>query len=676
MNQHLRPPALSFLTLVLTVAAFLSPGGPARAAGLGDAEVRVEATQPVYGVADAVVVHVTITNPNTTDLRVLRWQTPVDGLQGPLFQVTRDGEAVPYLGVLVKRPAPTEDDYLVIAPGGTLEADVDLSASWSFAAGGRYEVRYETSSQQLYSTGSAKRAAGSLASPPAGLQVEGRPDPVRKRAVADLVTGSTSFVSCSAGQQSALLTARDDASVYSSGAVDYFADNRSGSRYTKWFGTYLSSRWTTVEAHYGNIASAMDTQPMAFDCTCTDSSYAYVYPSDAYTIYLCSAFWGAPATGTDSKAGTLIHETSHFTVVAGTDDHAYGQSAAQSLAISNPNLAVANADSHEYFAENTPATADSAAAYTLAPPAHDFGAQVLSTTSAAQQFVLTSSGDVPLVLGTLAPTGDYAVSSDTCSGQSLAPAATCTFEVTFTPTATGFQAGSVTIPDNAGVAAEPALYGTGESIACGDFNVDPGEQCDDGNLDPGDGCSPACTIEPCTSAPRPVCNDAASAKLSVSEKVPGKEKLKLSWKMFADATTAGGFGDPVTGDTSVSVCVYDGAGALAGSLFVDRGSETCGGLPCWAAKGTSGFAYADASGTSDGVTKAAFASGAAGSGKASVLGMNNAAKGLASLPTGIVAALSGSSSAVMQMVTSDGLCIGATAAFVKVDDGLRFIAVK
>ena len=60
-------------------------------------------------------------------------------------------------------------------------------------------------------------------------------------------------------------------------------------------------------------------------------------------------------TGTDSKAGTLIHELTHFTVVAGTSDYAYGQSAAASLAISSPAKAIKNADSHEYFAENTPA---------------------------------------------------------------------------------------------------------------------------------------------------------------------------------------------------------------------------------------------------------------------------------------------------------------------------------
>jgi hypothetical protein len=64
--------------------------------------------------------------------------------------------------------------------------------------------------------------------------------------------------------------------------------------------------------------------------------------------------WSAPRTGTDSRAGTLIHEVSHFNVVAGTDDIVYGQAGAKSLAASDPNGAINNADNHEYFAENTP----------------------------------------------------------------------------------------------------------------------------------------------------------------------------------------------------------------------------------------------------------------------------------------------------------------------------------
>jgi len=130
--------------------------------------------------------------------------------------------------------------------------------------------------------------------------------------------------------------------------------NTVGERYRIWFGAADSARQSTVTTHFSNIYSALDTQNVAFDCTCTQSYFAYVYPSQPYTIYLCNSFWTANVSGTDSQAGTLVHEMSHFTVVAGTDDHVYGQIGAKNLAISNPNNAVFNADSHEYFAENTP----------------------------------------------------------------------------------------------------------------------------------------------------------------------------------------------------------------------------------------------------------------------------------------------------------------------------------
>jgi hypothetical protein len=54
------------------------------------------------------------------------------------------------------------------------------------------------------------------------------------------------------------------------------------------------------------------------------------------------------------QAGTIIHESSHFTANGGSNNYAYGQSAAKNLAISDPARAVMNADNHEYFAENNP----------------------------------------------------------------------------------------------------------------------------------------------------------------------------------------------------------------------------------------------------------------------------------------------------------------------------------
>ncbi len=184
---------------------------------------------------------------------------------------------------------------------------------------------------------------------------EGRETKLQDEPEIYAVSGSSSFTAkCITTKRSDIITARDQAVTYSVNALNYLLSGSTNVRYTTWFGSYSSGRYSTATNNFTNIKNTLDGAAMTFDCGCKKSYYAYVYPTQPYKIYLCNAFWTSPMTGTDSKAGTLVHETSHFNVVAGTEDWAYGHSAAKNLAISDPNKAVNNADSHEYFAENTP----------------------------------------------------------------------------------------------------------------------------------------------------------------------------------------------------------------------------------------------------------------------------------------------------------------------------------
>mmetsp|Transcript_9474 Transcript_9474/g.13721 ORF Transcript_9474/g.13721 Transcript_9474/m.13721 type:complete len:141 (+) Transcript_9474:1531-1953(+) len=133
-----------------------------------------------------------------------------------------------------------------------------------------------------------------------------------------------------------------------------FNSLNTNTRYTEWFGLdTLSVNVNIIKTHFTAIKDVFLKAEMRFDCTCTDPGvYAYVFTDDAYKIYLCGAFWSAPANGYDSKMGTLVHEASHFTVVAGTNDWAYGQSNCLNLAKTDASKAVTNADSHEYFCES------------------------------------------------------------------------------------------------------------------------------------------------------------------------------------------------------------------------------------------------------------------------------------------------------------------------------------
>jgi peptidyl-Lys metalloendopeptidase len=301
---------------------------------------------------DDVNLRFTLANESAAPVSVLKWQTPFEGVDDDIFTVARNGEKVTYLGRHVKRAAPTDKDFLVLAPGQRLSVKVELSKYYDMSRMGEYTVSFE---QSLQGPGARFTETGSnLVSVWIDSDAVVASNPNEEEAL------TPTYVSCSNSQKNQLVTALGNAETYSANSYTYLstrtttAQRNASTRYKTWFGTQTSSRWSTVQSHFLNIRNTIQTKTIKFNCACSDDYYAYVYPAQPYQIWLCNAFWSAPATGTDSKAGTLVHELSHFNVVAGTDDHAYGQSACKSLATSNPSRAVDNADSHEYFAENTP----------------------------------------------------------------------------------------------------------------------------------------------------------------------------------------------------------------------------------------------------------------------------------------------------------------------------------
>jgi len=384
-------------TLVVTVLIALLVASVVGAAPKDGPIVGLSVTQGKFASSEDVLVTVTIYNPTKNPVKVLRWFTPEDQTAERLFLVTRNGETVAYTGPVYKRVPATGNDYISLRAGASIVRTVNLGASYDLSQDGQYEVAFAVAAFNLFNEkANAFRAKDVLISQKISLEVEGReakgtptppppggggkgtptpPSPSTPTSLPPVTPTSTppsgggkgtptplppggggnSFNACTTSQQSLLVSARDQSKIYASDAENYLLANILNSRYTTWFGVFSSARYNRVKSNFTAISNAMDNASVRFDCTCTQTNvYAYVYPNQPYNIYLCGAFWAAPLTGTDSKAGTLIHEMSHFNVVAGTSDFAYGQTAARNLAINNPDNAVQNADNHEYFAENTP----------------------------------------------------------------------------------------------------------------------------------------------------------------------------------------------------------------------------------------------------------------------------------------------------------------------------------
>jgi hypothetical protein len=89
---------------------------------------------------EPVEVEFTLINHTETDLYVLKWYTPLEGIAGEIFRVERDGQPIPYQGPLVSRGVPTPDDYVLLEPGGSAVATVDLSMAYDLSAPGTYTI--------------------------------------------------------------------------------------------------------------------------------------------------------------------------------------------------------------------------------------------------------------------------------------------------------------------------------------------------------------------------------------------------------------------------------------------------------------------------------------------------------------------------------------------------------
>ncbi|SFD14743.1 M35 family metallo-endopeptidase [Pseudoalteromonas denitrificans] len=310
----------------------------------------------------------TITNNGNGQQKILAWYTDLE--EEHIFKVERDGIEVDFYGPHFKRQAPTEKDFIKLKSGESLNKTFELSSLYDMSETGNYQVTYDVKSFHLFTNkGQLNKAekmnVDTLTSNSVYLWLEGitskgasnKGKPGGGSDSGDCIDGTCFTGRCDNGQKTEILSAFNAADQLTNNSVAYLnshSANNTSARYETWFGAATSSRYNTATAHFNAINDAIDTKPVTFDCSCKKTYYAYVYPTQPYKVYLCKAFWSANEIGTDSRAGTIIHELSHFNAVAGTDDVVYGHSGAQNLADSNPVQALNNADSHEYFAENTP----------------------------------------------------------------------------------------------------------------------------------------------------------------------------------------------------------------------------------------------------------------------------------------------------------------------------------
>jgi peptidyl-Lys metalloendopeptidase len=302
---------------------------------------------PAVGPASVILEFL---NESPQTMALLRWNLPLDPRFGSdSFSVHFNGLPVSYLGPVVKYAGPFLSDYVMISPNGNYTVVVNLSDDYDFSIPGKYEVEFRADimdyidGKNILNVLKAKREEFS----PLGV-VSNRLEITTHESLAP--KSMRAPYPCSS-------TEEDD--LYSAGAAQKTMSDLGHKRavqgetptYTEWFGAYTSGRHNTVSSCLNKV---LNNNLVAYACDDQRGVYAYVYPADTTrTIYVCEAFWSASeAGGFDTRAGTLIHELSHFNALCGTRDHVYGVNGARNLARTDPSRAVANADNFEYFCES------------------------------------------------------------------------------------------------------------------------------------------------------------------------------------------------------------------------------------------------------------------------------------------------------------------------------------
>ncbi len=114
-------------------------------------------------------------------------------------------------------------------------------------------------------------------------------------------------------------------------------------------------------------------------------------------------------------------------------------------------------------------------ALNISPGTLGFYPQEVGITSNAQTLTVENGGTTPVTISNVAASGDFAVSSNSCplSPATLAANGTCTLDVTFTPTANGDRAGTLTLKAS-DTSAPHVVPLTGEGITAPIVNFNPG----------------------------------------------------------------------------------------------------------------------------------------------------------------------------------------------------------
>lgn len=315
----------------------LQPASPRGGEGPLSCQLTVEGEGP------EAVVFMRIVNRGNQRVRLLRRNTAWDNATS-VFDVRSASDAAIYIGIRATRGPVDESEYLDLSPQGGESARYPLGRYYAAPTDAVYNVNIASPAFLVETDGSSRKERHACA----GTTVRLWPDAAVAVPNAGIAP-QVAFSACSTSQQATFNIAK----VQAKAALDTTASGIfSGSAmYTTWFGTWSSARSTTVNSVLNAVKAVWDSETIACESWC-DVGWGAWTNYNSGVIHLCPLYFSdmRDFSGEDywNRTGVYIHEMTHERNSA-VLDYAYGTVDDRALAISDPNLAVLNADNYSLY---------------------------------------------------------------------------------------------------------------------------------------------------------------------------------------------------------------------------------------------------------------------------------------------------------------------------------------
>ena len=137
--------SLRYGVLLLAVLGGLGCTSKREAGTMEQASTSIACTlsvPPEVRAGEPLMLRFQLTNRTKQPLYVLDWHTPLEGVLANMLRVRHEGQERVYQGPMMKRGDPAADDYRLLAPGASVEAEIDVSVAYDTAKPGRYLIAF------------------------------------------------------------------------------------------------------------------------------------------------------------------------------------------------------------------------------------------------------------------------------------------------------------------------------------------------------------------------------------------------------------------------------------------------------------------------------------------------------------------------------------------------------